>query len=130
VDYKYIVADGNSFTPRNTRPTQAEVKTWGMGEYRLLRGDASVAKTFTVVKNRNGNMTVTATPPGTLEGLSEIRLNRLARALANVVKLWPEKSRDLDKVNKIIAERQKLITNIDGLFEQMDWKPAIKEASA
>ena len=86
---KYIVSDGVSLTPRDTRPTQEEIKGWGEGEYILHRGDASVAKVFTVTRNRNSNLKVTGTPPSNLDGLNEVRLNRLARNLAAVVKLWP-----------------------------------------
>jgi hypothetical protein len=64
---------------------------WGFGEF-ILYEVTSVAKVFTVVKNRNGNPTVHGTPPDTLDGLSTIRLERLARALAAVVKLWPRRA--------------------------------------
>jgi hypothetical protein len=109
VDYKYILSDGNVFVRSNTRPTQEHIKMWGFGEFTLYRGDASVAKVFTVVRNRNGNPTVHGTPPSHLDGMSTIRLERLARALAAVVKLWPEKSRDLDRVNKLLADRELIL---------------------
>jgi hypothetical protein len=106
---KYLLISEGKVEALTDRPTQPEIKARGRGEYTLRMSDGRVSKHYTVKFNRRGNLQVVADAPTGLEGLSMAVMLRLQRNYQTIVKHWPEKSRDLTKVEAEISLRQSLL---------------------
>lgn len=109
--YLLVLPDG-SVVPSEDRPKQTDIRDRGVGNYTLHRADGQTLKAFHVAMNRNGNLTITGTTPGHLEGLSTLNLERLVRYYDRIIKIWPDQQRQVTKVTAELAARAELAKKV------------------